>query len=184
MKKYQHSRSYGSRVFNWRTLVVSLTVIYCLVASNYSNRDLSYVAEQNETEAFLVPVIVKPEPTVEDKIRHYFPRNWKTMIAIAHAESNMNHEAVGYNCYYNKTKTIVYSERVKGAHSAACKKEHRIYAWSVDCGVLQRNYKGKECPDVSVDEHLEDVANLSRKQGLQAWVTYNTGAYKKYLAKN
>lgn len=35
-----------------------------------------------------------------------------------------------------------------------------------------------------LNEHLEDVANLSKKQGLQAWVTYNTGAYKKYLAKN
>lgn len=184
MKKYSHSRSYGSRVFNWRTLIVSVTVVSCLVVSNYSNRDLSYVAESSEPIAFLVPMIVEPEPTVEDKIKEYFPRNWKTMIAIAHAESNMNHDAVGYNCYYNKKETVVYLERIKGSHSTACKKEHRKYAWSVDCGILQRNHKGRECPDVSVDEHLEDVANLSKKQGLQAWVTYNTGAYKKYLAKN
>lgn len=131
-----------------------------------------YVADPVEA-AFMVPVVVIPEPTVEDKIKEYFPRNWKTMIAIAHAESGMNMEAIGYNCYYNGV-------------SKACKKEDRSKAWSVDCFVLQKNYPGrKTCPEgVTLDMHLRESAELSRVQGLGAWVTYNTGAHQAHLAKN
>lgn len=202
MKKYAHSRHYGKRVLNYRTIILSLTILWCAVVSNYSNKDYSYQPETEQT--FLVPVVVTPEPTIEDKIKKYFPRSWKTMIAIAHAESGMDHSAVGYNCYYTKKVTtkyypnpetmgiesykkvdlIVHSTKVKGSFSAACKKEHRNYAWSVDCGVLQRNYKGKVCPDISVDEHLEEVAKLSKVQGFQAWAAYNNNSYKKYLAQN
>jgi hypothetical protein len=182
MKKYSHSRHYGNR-FNWRALVISGTLLACFVMSNYGNQEKEYVADKPEL-TLLVPVIVEPEPTVEDKIRFYFPKSWKTMIAIAHAESGMDHDAIGYNCFYNYKETILYIERVKGSHSTSCKKEHRKYAWSVDCGILQRNYKGKSCPDVSVDEHLEEVAELSKVQGFKAWAAYNNNSYKKYLAKN
>lgn len=183
MKKYSHSRHYGNRILNWRTVILSVSILACVVMSNYGNQDKIYVAEKSEL-TFLVPVIVEPEPTIEDKIRQYFPKSWKTMIAIAHAESHMDMEAVGYNCFYNKNETVVYETRVKGSHSAACKPSHRKYAHSVDCFALQRNYKGKICPDVSVDEHLEDVAKLSKVQGFKAWAAYNNNSYKKYLVKN
>lgn len=167
--RYSHK---GIDLLNWRIWVLVATLLFCLLASHYGNKDNTYVADRSN-DVFMKPVVVVPEPTIEDKIREYFPRNWKTMIAIAHAESGMNMNAVGYNCMYNGV-------------SKACKKEDRSKAWSVDCFVLQKNYPGrKTCPEgVTLDMHLRESANLSRVQGLQAWVTYQTGAHKKHLASN
>lgn len=169
-KKISHKYKHGGRILGWRVWVIILTIISILVLSHYGSKDNTYVAEPN---VFMKPVVVQPEPTIEDKIREYFPRNWKTMIAIAHAESGMKMNAIGYNCMYNGV-------------SMACKVGDRSKAWSVDCFVLQRNYPGrKTCPEgVTLDMHLKESADLSRVQGLQAWVTYNTGAHEKHLANN
>lgn len=180
MKKYSHSRVYGKRV---NPLSVSIAVaialfIYILPTGNPD--DLSFMRENISHKAILVE---KPK-TIEEKIKDNFPRNWKTMIAVAHAESRMNPNAVGYNCYYDKNETTVYTTKVKGSHSTACKKEHRKYAWSVDCGVLQLNTLGKVCPKETIDQHLQRGALLSKVQGLNAWVTYQTKAHERYLASN
>ncbi len=127
-------------------------------------------------------------------IRQYFPRNADTMVAIAKAESQLNPNAIGYNCFYNSkaiytakgelkngTSTVVYTSRVKDAYSTHCKTNHRSYAYSVDCGVLQKNYSGQVCPKESLEEHLEIVRDLSLIQGLEAWSAYNNGRYKNYL---
>lgn len=170
-KVRSHKYKQGRRILGWRVLVIVLTIISILVLSNYGNMDNTYTREVSEDELFMRPVVVVPEPTVEDKIKEYFPRNWKTMIAIAHAESHMSMDAVGYNCMYNGV-------------SKACKKEDRHKAWSIDCGLLQINTKSKTCPKETIDQHLQRAAALSRVQGLKAWVTYNTGAHEKYLASN
>lgn len=160
----------GIDLLNWRIWVIVLTIISILILAHYGDtaEERLYVREE---DMFMKPVVVTPEPTVDDKIKEYFPRNWKTMIAIAHAESGMNMEAIGYNCYYNGV-------------SKACKKEDRPKAWSVDCFVLQRNYPGrKTCPEgVTLDMHLRESAELSRVQGLSAWVTYNNNLHIKHLA--
>lgn len=164
-----HKYKTGRRVMNWRVGVIILTIIFIWVLSHYGNKDDTYVAEP---DVFMKPIVVEPEPTIEDKIREYFPRSWKTMIAIAHAESHMDMNAIGYNCMYNGV-------------SKACKKEDRSKAWSVDCFVLQRNYPNrKTCPEgVTLDMHLKEVAELSKIQGLQAWSSYNAGIHKKYLTQ-
>lgn len=182
MKTYSHSRHYGKRLTNYRVWVISLTLVSCLVMSSYGNKEKVYVSEKQNEIAFLMPVVVTPPPTIEDKIKAYFPKSWKTVIAIAHAESNMKPHAVNHNCYY-KGKTV-YKERVKGAISTFCKDGHESYAWSVDCGILQVNIKGTTCPDWTLDEHLKVASELSKKQGLEAWVAYKNGNYKKYLAQN
>ena len=185
MKKYSHSYNSGRRI-NWRSLTIAFTIAICFFISSNANRDEVYYADTPTVSVYMTATVVEATSTpesIEDKIRHYFPKNWKTMIAIAHAESNMNMDAKGYNCYYNNDKTIVYETRVKGSHSTACKKEHRVYSWSIDCGILQRNYPGrKTCPKITIDEHLHDVAELSKVQGLSAWSSYNAGAHIKYLA--
>ena len=176
-----HKYKHGGRVLNWRTAVLSATIVFCAVLGSHVNDDNVYVKDQ---DVFMKPIVVVPEPTIEDKIKEYFPRNWKTMIAVAHAESHMDMNAVGYNCYYIGEK--IYAHKVKGAESRACNKEDRSKAWSVDCFILQRNYPGrKTCPEgVTIDMHLRESADLSRVQGLSAWVTYNTKAHEKYLATN
>lgn len=122
---------------------------------------------------------------VKSKIKQYFPNSHVTMTAIATAESHLNNEAMNWNCYYNKNRTVVYTERVEGAHSTSCKKEHRKYSWSIDCFVLMKNYIGiKDCPtDVTLDEHLKEMAELSKKRGYQPWSAYNSGAHEKYLTQ-
>jgi len=163
---------------------MSLSILGCLVLANYGSQDKVYVAEKPQQEAFMVPVVVEPKPTIEDKVRAYFPRNWKTMIAIAHAESGLDHSQQNWNCWYNADKSIVYDKKVKGSHSASCKKEHRKYSWSVDCGLLMKNYVGvKKCPTVDLDSHLEEMSELSKKRGFQPWSAYSNGSYKKFLAK-
>jgi len=172
-----HKYKHGGRI-NVYTVIFS-TAIFCIwLVSEQNHYNDTYVAE---VKAYIMPVVITPEPTMEEKIRHYFPRNGKTMVAIAHAESRMKMGAKGYNCYYsNGVATTTY---VKGG-SKACTMKDRALAWSVDCFVLQRNYKGQKCPsNVSVDQHLQDVAALSRVQGLSAWVSYNEGLHEKYLTQ-
>lgn len=169
-------------IFTWRVGVLSATILWCAVAGAYSNEDTSYVVEKQVPVVATTTPVIRKVLTTEDKIMHYFPRNGKTMIAVAKAESHMSMQAKGYNCYYNKDETIVYTEKVKGSHSTSCKPSHRSYAWSVDCFVLQKNYKGKECPTgVTLDQHLQEVADLSRVQGLEAWASYNDGKHLVYL---
>lgn len=141
--------------------------------------DETYIAEP-EVPVVKVTNVELTKSEIEEKIKHYFPRSWKTMIPIAYAESGMSTTAKGWNCYYNKDETVVYSSRVKGSHSTACKKSHRVYAYSVDCNVLQRNVKGQVCPNQTLDEHLKEVAELSKIQGLQAWSSYNQGKHLAY----
>lgn len=123
---------------------------------------------------------------VKSKIKQYFPNSHVTMTAIAMAESHLNNDAINWNCYYNKDKSIVYTTKVKGSHSTFCKPEHRKYSWSIDCFALMKNYPGlKTCPaDVTLDEHLKEMADLSKKRNFQPWSSYNSGAHEQYLTKN
>lgn len=169
----QHKRTYNKEI----GVLLGLTV--CLLVMSHGIADYGdekYVAEVKQ-EAKKTPT---QKESIEDKIKKHFPKSYKTMIPIAHAESRMNNQAVNYNCFYNKDKTIVYKERVKGSHSTFCKYEHRKYAHSVDCFILQRNYKGQKCPNITIDEHLEDVAKLSKVQGFNAWVSYQNGSHLAY----
>ena len=167
---YKSHQYKGNRI-NPLSVTISLVIALLWLASGQSHQDNTYTAQQP---------IVKASSTIE-KITHYFPKSHNTIIAIAHAESNMNPQAQNWNCYYNKTNTIVYTSRVKGSHSTACKKDHRKYAWSTDCGILQVNYKGKICPTKTIDEHLQEASTLSKHQGLKAWTAYNNQSYKQYL---
>lgn len=181
-KKYSHSRQYGNRI-NPLSIAIAILIALMWLLSPADYGDEIYKAEQlpitNQTRDISVNnQLTKKE--IENKIKQYFPRSHKTMIAVAYAESGLNQEAKGWNCYYNKKETIVYSTKVKGSHSTACKVSHRIYAHSVDCNVLQRNVKGQICPKQTLDEHLKEVSELSKKQGLKAWSAYNNKSYLTY----
>lgn len=179
-----HKYKTGRRVMNWRVGVLTLTIIYCAVMGYHSNDDLTYVREPDEMAVFMTATVVDhPEDeSVETKIRKYFPKSHKTMIAVAYAESGLDHEAMNWNCYYYKGKAT--TTPIKWG-SKSCNKEDRKLSWSIDCGVLMKNYIGiKTCPKVSVDEHLQEMAELSKKRGFQPWSAYNNKSYIKYLASN
>lgn len=172
----QYQRTY----YKETGVLIGLTMCFVVMMQGYADwGDETYVAEP-EIVATSTPV------DFEAKIRQHFPKSHKTMIAIAKAESGLSMNATGYNCYYNEDETIAYSSKVKGSHSAACHKEHRRYSYSVDCFLLQRNYIGlTECPkNVTIDQHLKEVARLSKVQGFQAWYAYQNKSYLKYLTQN
>lgn len=177
-KKLGRGINQYKRVY-YKEISALMAIAFVLFMVSVQDNSTTYVREE-------VPVVkstVTTKEEIEDKIRTYFPRSHKTMVAIAKAESGLSMDAQGFNCYYNKDKTIVYETRVKGSHSTACKPSHRKYAWSTDCFVLQKNYKGQKCPKgVTLDEHLEEVAELSKRQHFNGWSAYNNGSYKKYLA--
>lgn len=168
---------------NWRIWVLSSSILACAVLANYGNVEKVYVAEKPQEQAFMAPVIVEPEETIEEKFQRYFPKSHTTMLAIAKAESNLQEKAINWNCYYNDDMSIVYETRVKGSHGAACKKEHRKYSFGVDCFILQAHYPGrKSCPkDVTLDQHLEEMAELTKKRSFQPWVTFNRGLHLAHM---
>ena len=178
--KSSHKYRYGGRITNPYTILFSAMIISLWLVGEGNHYEDVYV---REPEPVMKPVVVDhPEyESIETKIRKHFPRSHKEIIAIAKAESRMNPNAIGYNCYYYQGKAT--TTPIKGG-SKACEVEDRHLAWSYDCGLLQLHNGKKKCPKETIDEHLERAANLSRKQGLDAWVTYWNGAHKKHLAQN
>lgn len=185
----QYKRTYNKEC----GALLGLIAVFIIMSHGIADYgDEKYVAEVKQE--------IKKTPTqkesVEDKIRKYFPRSHATIIPIAYAESGMRMESINYNCYYNSkaiykngkllhaTSTVVYEQRVKDSYGTFCKKEHRKYAFGVDCFILQSHYPGrKTCPtDVSLDQHLKEMAELSKKRNFAPWVAWQNGSYKKYLA--
>lgn len=180
MKNKSHKRVVYTRI-NPLSIGIAL-VIGLLWACTPAQYDDVYVAEPEVIPVVKVEAKELTKSEIESKIKQYFKRSHETMIPIAYAESGMKMNVQGWNCFYNKDETIVYAQRVKGSHSAACKKQHRIYSWSIDCFLLQKNYIGlKTCPkDVTVDEHLKEVAELSKVCGFKCWSAYNNKSYLAY----
>lgn len=116
-----------------------------------------------------LPIVNICPSEVVCKIKETFPEEPEVMLAIAMAESGLNNNAIGYNCYYE-------------GKSTACKPQDRDKAWSVDCFVLQQNFPNrKTCPKMSIDEHLKEIRSMYDKRGLSPWCSYKDKLHLKYL---
>lgn len=112
-----------------------------------------------------------PKPlTQEQWISKIFGDKASVAKAIIFHESQNSLNAKNWNCMYGNKSTF-------------CKKEDRPKAWSVDCGIGQINVKGTVCPPelLTLDGNMKAIEVKYKTQGFSAWVSYNTGAYKKYL---
>ncbi|MGE0132078.1 MAG: hypothetical protein AB7U82_28685 [Blastocatellales bacterium] len=115
--------------------------------------------------------------TVQEKIKASFGPQADTFLKIAMAESGQNAGAKGWNCYYKRSdNSLIPPSQIAGIskaqrYSAACKKEHRESAWSVDCGTLQINVLGKVCPPESydIDWNIKAAQGKYERQGWDAW---------------
>lgn len=183
--RYSHK---GIDLLNWRIWVLVATILFCLIASHYGNKDNSYRKEISSL--FMPPKVVETpkiecpiDGHIEETIAKHFPKNKCKMIAIAKAESRLKMSAKGFNCYYSKG--VATTTPIKGG-SKACKVEDRHLAHSVDCFILQDNQPGsKECPKgVTLDQHVKEMAELSRICGLNCWWAYRDGSWKKYYQGN
>jgi hypothetical protein len=119
------------------------------------------VAEELEIEA---------PPTFEQEMTRIFGNKTDIAFAVIMHESKEKEDAKNYNCIYNGKSTF-------------CKRGDESKAWSVDCGVAQINVKGKVCPPelLTKEGSLPYIEKIYKTQGLNAWVSYKTGAYKKFL---
>lgn len=115
---------------------------------------------------------IKPEITPETKacIDDIFGDEAEIATAVLMHESGLRLDAINWNCRYE-------------GKSKSCKIEDRHLAWSVDCGIGQTNVKGKVCPAklLTLDGNMEQIEKIYKSQGLSAWVSYTSGAYKKFL---
>lgn len=102
-------------------------------------------------------VNVKDELGVESCIKEVFKNDYKVAIAVAQAESRLNHDAVGYN----KRNGVV---------------------WSKDCGIFQINdyYHDRAC-EMTIEENIRYAYLLYVKNGWQPWSAYKNGSYLRFL---
>jgi hypothetical protein len=121
--------------------------------------------------------MLNKNPEIVRLLKKYFPEYSKArvMAAVLQHESQFQVDAKSYNCYYTNKQGKKYS--------TFCKKGDEQKAWSVDCGIAMLNYHGKVCPAYTFDPELALIKSkeLVEKRGFNPWVSYQTGAYKKYL---
>jgi hypothetical protein len=112
-----------------------------------------------------------PTPTFEQEISRIFKDKSNIALAVFEHESNGGDiDAKNYNCRYDGKSTF-------------CKKGDKLKAWSVDCGIAQVNVKGQVCPPelLTKEGSIPYIEKIYKEQGLNAWVSYKNGAYKKFL---
>jgi hypothetical protein len=160
-------------------------LVYC---SQFKNE--VYVREtQIITQATTTPHTPSKEEIIALVVKH-FPRSHKEMLVILKEENaKLDPQAKNWNCYYegywkkvdSGYKAIVTNPKVlqnegKGIISTWCRKvEDRQKAHSIDCFLLQRQYKGRtSCPtDVPLEEHIEEVATMTKQgRGLCIFSSY------------
>lgn len=112
----------------------------------------------------------KPVITLDQHLTMIFGTKATIAKAVLKHESGLKLDSINYNCIYNGKSTF-------------CKKGDESKAWSVDCGIAQVNVRGKVCPTefFTLEGNMKQVEKIYKEQGLQAWVSYKTGAYKKFL---
>ena len=111
----------------------------------------------------------RPE-VLSDIIYASFGDHSKAITAIFKAESGLNPNAVNWNCsYHGKGKP--------------CKPEDRPKAFAVDCGIAQVSVRAKECPKelFDMERNVSEAREIFDRQGFNAWTTFRTGAYKRFL---
>ena len=87
---------------------------------------------------------------------------------VAKNESGWRHDAMGWNCRYD-------------GKSQACKPQDRKNAWSVDCGLMQINVRGTECPkelfDIKVN--ISKAVAMYERRSWSPWVAAKNLGYVK-----
>lgn len=134
---------------------------------------------------------VKKRSQVQQYICEKFGRYCETAIAVFTAESGLNPQAQGWNCWFDRVTGDVSTTGSWSTHrSGACPVTARDLAWSVDCGIAQLNVAGRVCPA----EYFDPIWNIDHayswkfdnaiyKRTFAAWVAYTTGRHLAFMEK-
>lgn len=126
-----------------------------------------------------IPIVTPP--TIDQEIERIFGDKATIAKATIFHESNLNLKAINYNCHYYR----INSEGKEVRYSRSCKPGDAPLAWSVDCGIGQINTRGKVCPAIlfTMEGNMAAIERIYKTQGLEAWVSYTSGAYKKFMPR-
>lgn len=114
------------------------------------------------------PTPTRPEMIYElaKGFEEYGPDVMNESFDVAKNESGWRHDAQGWNCIYD-------------GKSQACKTQDRSQAWSVDCGLMQINVKGKVCPEELFDikVNVSKAVAMYERRGWSPWVAARSLGY-------
>lgn len=181
-------------------LAVSLGIKYLLVSHEIEPTSQPLQAPEQPKIAEISPVTPKKVLSATEqekleivrKIAEKFPEDKKILVAIAIEESGLNKNAVGYNCRYkiggethdkltgtNIDISNISKEKKSGYVSTWCRKGHEKFAWSTDSGILAINQATEY--QKTVKGNLETARHKYDNAGLNTWVAYSSGRYKKHI---
>ena len=138
-------------------MLKSITIVLLVVLS------LTIYPQRGSTEE--LPI------TLDQHLQRIFGDKAEVAKAVLiHESQGLKLDAKNWNCIYDGKSTF-------------CKKQDRSKAWSVDCGIAQINVRGQICPAelLTLEGNMKAVEKIYKTQGLNAWVSYKTKAYLKYL---
>lgn len=150
-------------------LIILLVSVFIIISKTTDAKEITILSETEKVNEIQVM-------TFDDYMDHIFGEKADIATAVLKHESSLNLKAKHYNCRYINPNT-------GKLYSTSCKKEDIAKAWSVDCGIAQVNVKGTICPStlMTLDGNMVAVEKIYNEQGLNAWVSYTTGRYKKFL---
>jgi hypothetical protein len=143
--------------------ILSIIIIGIVAGLLFSGR-MPSLFKYEEPTVNTVALVPNPTPTpkksevIYEIAKAFEPKGADVMneaINVAKNESGWRHDAQGWNCFYD-------------GESKACKREDRGEAWSVDCGIMQINVKGKVCP-VELFDIKVNIAKALAMYERRAW---------------
>jgi hypothetical protein len=144
-----------------------LILIIGITAGILFNGSMPVLYTKNLATVTTVPLATPtPTPTkaeivfeIAKAFEHKGADTMQKAFNVAKNESGWRHNAQGWNCIYDGV-------------SGACKKEDRWNAWSVDCGVMQINVKGRVCPEELFDYkiNIQKALAMYERRAWSPWV--------------
>lgn len=165
------------------TLLILGSIVIGIFLQKYTPRLFTYKTKELTEVIYITPTPTPGRPEVIYEISKQFDKYGADVMAqsisVAKNESGWKHNAQGWNCIYDKDGRVkAYKTEITDV-SKACKDIHRSLSWSVDCGVMQINVKGKVCPTELFDikKNIEKAASMYEHRKWSPWVAAHNLGY-------
>ena len=157
-------------------MILLVSVFFIIIPVTTGSIEKIILNETEKAEASELEEVEIQIMTFDDYMDDIFGEKADIATAVLKHESSLNLKAKHYNCRY-------INEKTGKLYSTSCKKEDIKKAWSVDCSIAQINVKGTVCPSylMTLEGSMKATEEIYKNQGLNAWVSYKSGAYLKFL---